>query len=114
MNALLWGLAFILIGSGIVGNYHFADKSVLIRSLSLLFLFGAALACAAMTTHGKKLTRFAQESRNELRKVVWPTRQETTQMTGIVLAVTFVIGLFLWGVDAILLKVVAWLTGYGA
>lgn len=114
MNALLWGIAFILIAASIYGNYYFSDQSLLLRVLGIIVLFGVALTAAAFTTHGKRLITFAQESRLEMRKVVWPTRQETAQMTGIVLLMVTIVGLSLWGIDAILLRLIGWLTGLGA
>jgi len=56
---------------------------------------------------------FVRGAQAELRKVVWPTKQETVQSTLVVIAMVTVMGLVLWGFDALLLRVVAWLTGYG-
>lgn len=114
MNALLWGVALLIIAAGLWGNHFYQEISLPIRAIGLVGVFIVALFCAALTTHGKKFIRFVQEARTELRKIVWPTRQETMQMSGIVLFVVSVVGIFLWGVDAILLKVVGWLTGLGA
>jgi len=57
---------------------------------------------------------FAKESRTEVRKVVWPTRQEANQTTLIVLAATLVMALILWGLDGIIVRVVGFITGIGA
>ena len=57
------------------------------------------------------LWRFLQETRGELRKVVWPTRRETVQTTLIVIVMALVSSLFLWGVDSMMLWIIKFLTG---
>lgn len=114
MNSLKWFLVFSLLAAGVIGNYHFSDHSLVVRLLAFLLVGGLAFFLALKTDSGKKLSRFALESKTELRKVVWPSRKETGQMALIVIAMVAVVGVFLWGVDALLLRVVAWLTGYGA
>lgn len=59
----------------------------------------------------RSIGRFLKDVRNELRKVAWPTRLETTQTTLIVMLMVLVSSLFLWGVDSIMLRIVRWLTG---
>lgn len=114
MNSFKWVIVVLLVILGVVGNFHFADKSLLIRVIGLLGLTTLAAVVALQTNNGKRFWRFAQDSRNELRKVVWPNRQETLRITLMVLGVVAIVGIILWGVDIILLKIVAWLTGYGA
>lgn len=115
MNSLKWAVVFALIALGVFGNYHFSDQSLMIRAGALVALGVVAIVVALQTENGKRFWQFALESRNELRKVVWPNRQETVQTTIMVLAVVFIVALILWGVDILLLKIVAWLTsGYGA
>lgn len=114
MNSLKWAIVFVLLALGVVGNYHFADQSLLIRAVSLFVLAVLAAGMALQTESGKRFWRFANEARTELRKVVWPNRQETIQTTAMVLGVVAIVGIILWGVDILLLKMVAWITGYGA
>nr|WP_237397867.1 MULTISPECIES: preprotein translocase subunit SecE [unclassified Gilliamella] len=67
-----------------------------------------------MTTNtGKSFLLFLQESRKELRKVVWPTRKETTQTTLLIAVITIVAGLVLWGMDSLFRSVVFYLTLIG-
>ncbi|WP_337166314.1 preprotein translocase subunit SecE, partial [Vibrio fluvialis] len=73
------------------------EMSVVVRAAGVVVLIAAALGVAATTTKGKAAISFAKESRMEVRKVVWPTRQETMQTTLIVLAVSIVMALVLWG-----------------
>ena len=70
-----------------------------------------AAGVAAVTGKGRQFLTFAKESRTEVRKVVWPTRQEATQTTLIIAVATAIIALLLWGMDAILVRIVGFLTG---
>ena len=63
------------------------------------------------TVKGRNAVDFAKESRTEVRKVVWPTRQEAVQTTGIVLVATLIMSLLLWGLDSVLFWVVGLITG---
>ena len=114
MNSLKWSLVGLLVVAALIGNYQFSDQSMLIRIIAMLLVLGTAFFIALKTPHGKKLTRFATDSKSELRKVVWPSRKETIQTTIIVMVMVTIASVFLWGVDALLLQLVAWITGYGA
>jgi len=65
------------------------------------------------TSVGQRFFAFSQESVTEARKVVWPTRKETLQMTGVVVAFAVVMALFLWMVDGVLMYLVKLLMGRG-
>ncbi len=106
-----WLGTFVLLAAAVVGNYLYGDVFVVIRALGVVLLIGAALGVAATTTKGKAAIIFAKESRMEVRKVIWPTRQETMQTTLIVLAVSIVMALALWGIDGIMVRLVALVTG---
>ena len=95
-NIALWGLVFILLAAAVVGNSVFAEKSLLIRVVAVVIAFAAAAVTALQTIQGKALLTFSRESIKEVRKVVWPTRQETIQTTLIIFAFTVVMGLFLF------------------
>ncbi len=103
--------AGLLIAAGIAGFYYFADSPTVVRVLSVLGGMGAAFAVAWYTTVGQRFFAFSQESVTEARKVVWPTRKETLQMTGVVVAFVIVMALFLWMVDGVLLWLVKLLMG---
>ncbi|WP_025621226.1 preprotein translocase subunit SecE, partial [Vibrio parahaemolyticus] len=103
--------AFVLAAAAVVGNYLYGEMSVVVRAAGVVVLIAAALGVAATTTKGKAAISFAKESRMEVRKVVWPTRQETMQTTLIVLAVSIVMALVLWGIDGIMVRLVALATG---
>ena len=99
-TAKLAAAALLLIG-GIFAFYFFADYSTLLRVLGLLIIGGAAAAIALQTQVGRQLWQFVGDARTEVRKVVWPTRQETTRMTWVVIAVVIIISLVLAGFDFI-------------
>jgi preprotein translocase subunit SecE len=68
---------------------------------------GAGAGFAWFSWYGREFWQFAQAARVELRKVVWPTRDETVKTTYVVFIFAIVMGLFFWGLDWIL----TWLTG---
>ncbi len=107
-----WIIAFALLAAAVVGNYLYGELSVVIRAVAVVVLIAAALGVTATTTKGKAAISFAQESRMEIRKVVWPTRQETMQTTLIVLAVCIVMALALWGIDGIMVTLINFVTGF--
>ncbi|MBD1583358.1 preprotein translocase subunit SecE [Pseudoalteromonas sp. S16_S37] len=111
MDMVKWLIAIALLTGAVVGNYLYADMSVLLRAVGVVVAIAAALGVAFTTEKGRTFIAFAKESRIEVRKVVWPTRQETTHTTFIVMAATVVMALILWGLDGILFRVVGFLTG---
>lgn len=111
MDAVKWLLAIALLGGAVVGNYMFEDQSVLVRAIGVVVAIAAGLGVAATTGKGREFLAFAKEARLEVRKVVWPTRQETQQTTLIVMVATVIMALILWGLDGILFRVVGFLTG---
>ena len=110
-NTLLWIIAVALIIVAAVGNTYFATQlSLVVRVLALVALGAGAVAAAALTNQGQKTIHFIKESRTELRKIIWPTRPEATQTTLIVIAMCVVVSLVLWGIDSIIVRLVAFLT----
>ena len=114
--------AFKLLGAGAIvlaalaAYYAFAAHSPLPWAkfagiIGLLIAAGIAVAVALKTEPGAETLEFVRGSRAELRKVVWPTRAETTQTTLIVIAMVVVMGLLLWLLDVLLLWLVRLLTG---
>lgn len=98
-------LALLIVGAGITGFYYFADEQMLLRVIGVLVSAIVAMVVVLQTTTGRSAWVFIQEARVEVRKVVWPTRKETVQMTLTVMAMTVVVALILWGFDSFL----AWL-----
>lgn len=102
LDLLKWLLVAALVVVGVVGNQYFSAEPILYRVLVLLVLAVVAAVVALQTTRGQAFSGLAKEARVEIRKVVWPTRQETTQTTLIVVAVVLVMALLLWGLDSLL------------
>jgi preprotein translocase subunit SecE len=99
LDGLKWLLVLLLVAAGIGGNLYYDDQSLLYRVLGLLVLAVIAIAIALQTAKGIAFWTLAKEARTEIRKVVWPTRQETVQTTFIVLAVVMIAALLLWLLD---------------
>jgi len=102
LDGLKWVVVVLLVAAGIGGNFYYADYSLLYRVLGLLALAVIAAFVAVQTVQGAAFWKLAKEARTEIRKVVWPTRQETTQTTLIVVAFVIVMALILWGLDTLL------------
>mgnify|MGYP006358811499 CR=1 FL=1 len=96
--------ALVLIAAGVAG-FYFLDQSPMIVRVAAV-LAGLAMGAGVFWTSepGKQFHVFAQESVGETKKVVWPTRKESLQMTGYVFAFVVVMALFLWLTD----KTVEW------
>lgn len=112
LNVVKWIITIALLVVAIGGNHYYTEQvSVLYRAIGVVILVGLAGFFAATTIKGKQFLSFAKESRTEVRKVVWPSRQEATQTTLIVVVATIVVALVLWGLDGILVRLVGFLTG---
>ena len=92
--------------SGLFSYYYYLQVSLPLRVLMVLGGLFVGTAIAMTSFQGKQLFSFIQSSRIEIRKVVWPTNQETSQTTIAVFVFTLVMGIFFWGLDSFLL----WLT----
>jgi preprotein translocase subunit SecE len=95
-------LAVLAVIAGIVGFYFLSDKPTVVRAGALVAGLLVAIAIAWTSAPGREFLGFARESVREAKKVVWPTRKETTQITAIVFAFVLVMAIFLWGTDKIL------------
>ena len=102
----------VLLG-GIFGYYDYSDVSVLVRAIGVLLALGVSTVIALQSIRGQVFVRFVQGARVELRKVVWPTREETIQTTITVLVFALIMGVFFWLLDMFLLYATRLLTGQG-
>jgi len=106
--------ALIAIG-GMFAFYALIDRQPLVvRILVLAAAFGAAVGVMWFTENGKTFLAFARESWEEAKRVVWPTRKETLQTTGVVFLFVFTMALFLWFIDTGLLWITQKLLGSGS
>jgi preprotein translocase subunit SecE len=108
---LKWLVAAVLLLAGLAANYYYSYQPWPLRLLGWIVLLGIIAAIVLQTLQGKQFIAFARESRMELRKVFWPTRQETVQTTLFVAAMVIVLALILWGIDSVLMWLIGWLTG---
>jgi preprotein translocase subunit SecE len=104
-------VAVLLAAAGVAGFYYLSQSPMILRVISVLAGFIAGGLVFWMSEPGKQFHGYAQESVAETKKVVWPTRKETLQTTGVVFAFVVVMALFLWAVDSSLLWVVKKLLG---
>lgn len=111
LDWLKWLAATILFIAGLVANYYYNYQPWPLRLLGWLALLAIIAGILLQTRYGKQALEFARESRTELRKVYWPTRQETMQTTLVVGAMVVVLALILWGLDGLLMWLIGWLTG---
>ena len=111
LETVKWLVVALLLLVAVVGNYYYREVTLPLRALAVVVVIAVAGAVALMTTKGKATVAFAREARTEVRKVIWPTRQETLHTTLIVAAVTAVMSLILWGLDGILVRLVSFITG---
>lgn len=111
LDWLKWLLVVVLVSAGVVGNWYFQDQALLYRVLGLVVLAGVAAMVAVQTERGRSAWQLMKDARNEIRRVVWPKRQETVQTTGIVLVLVVVFGLILWLLDTVLSWIVSSLIG---
>lgn len=103
----------VLIGS-LFAFYYYADASKLYRVVGMVVAVGVAAAISLQTEKGRQVSGFVRNAQIEVRKVVWPTRQETLQTTMFVMIVVIIFGFVLWGLDIVLSNLVQLLIGRGA
>jgi len=104
-------IALLLIAAGVVGYYALSDSAAVLRVLMVMFGVLAAAGVFWTSTPGKRFFGFSKDSVAEAKRVVWPTRKETMQTTGVVILFAVVMSLFLWAVDASLMAIVNLLMG---
>lgn len=113
LDIVKWVVTLVLLGGIVAANYIFEDVSVLIRAVVAVVAVGLAGFVASTTNKGNAFITFAKDARIEVRKVVWPTRQETTQTTIIVLIATAFMSLLLYLLDMAIVELVSLITGLG-
>ena len=102
LDNLKWLLALLVFGAAVVGNSYFVEVAFLYRVLGVVSLFIIGLVLISYTSFGSNSIKLMRESRTEIRKVVWPTRMETTQTFLVVFTSIVVLCLFFWGLESLL------------
>ena len=108
----IWLFIALLVASGVFGLSYFSIFSLPLKILAYILLASAALFLSYQTEQGKQAVALIRGASVELKKVIWPTQKETLQTAGIVLLMITIMGLFLWGLDAVLFKIMGLLTGH--
>ena len=100
LDGLKWLVVLAIVSGGIYANSYYAAIEPLFRALAGVLVVAVAIGVALQTEKGAWAWDLAKEARVEVRKVVWPTTQETTQTTLIVVGVVILVALILWGLDS--------------
>ncbi len=98
-DKLKFALALLLLVAGVTGFYLLAEQAMILRVLMVFAGLGLSAAVAWQTEPGRQFFVFANEATSEAKKVVWPTRKETLQTTGLVFAFVVIMAVFLWLTD---------------
>ena len=106
-------VAVLLIAAGIAGFYYFAEQALLYRVLGLLVVIAVSVFVALQTQMGMDAWSFGRSAILEVRKAVWPSRQETVQTTLLVMVMVIIMGLMLWLFDMFLGWAIKMLIGQG-
>ena len=107
-------VAIVIVTAGVAAFYVLANQAVWMRWLPVIGSLVLAAVVVAFSRYGSEFRRFVELARVELRKIVWPTRQETLQTTLVVFGFVIIAGLFFWALDWILALATRFLTGQGS
>ena len=111
LDSLKWLAALVIFAAGVGGNIYFSTEPTIYRFAGVIVLSIVAILIGLQTAQGKSFTEFFKAARVELKKIVWPTQQETLQSTIAVVLVVFAMSILLWGLDSLLSYLVALLLG---
>ncbi len=111
IDVLLWILIIVLVCVALAIDYYFSEITWSLRLAGWIILACLLVFLILRTSKGKQMWKFAKQARIEMRKVVWPTRQDTVRATAIIALLVLVTALILWGMDSVLLWFIGLLTG---
>ena len=106
-------VAVLIVIAGVAGYYVLAAQAAWLRWVAVIASLVLAAVVATFSRYGLEFRHFVALSRIELRKIVWPTRDETLKTTGVVLLFVAVAGVFFWVLDLVLAWATKTLTGQG-
>jgi preprotein translocase subunit SecE len=112
-DSIKLGGAALIIVAAVGAFYYYGEQPLFLRVLGLLIAAGLALIVALQAEAGRNFANFVLQARDEVRKVVWPTRKETVQTTMVIIATVLVVAVLLWLMDMVLLWGARLLTGHG-
>ncbi len=110
-DSVLMTLSILVLFAGIVAFYWYDEQALFIRVAMVIAGLAAATGLMWFSWYGREFWQFALAARIELRKVVWPEREETIKMTYIVFGFAVLMGLFFWGLDWVLTLLTRLLSG---
>jgi len=110
-DTALMTLSVLVLLAGIVGFYWFDEDALPLRLGMVVGGLVVAGGLLWISWYGREFRQFAQAARVDLRKVVWPSREDTVRTTIMVIAFAIMMGLFFWILDMILTWMIRWLTG---
>jgi len=102
LDWLKWLVVGSLLVAGVFGNWYYQNEFLLARVVGLLVAAVLAGYIAVLTERGARIWNLMKEARVEVRRVVWPSNQETTQTTLIVIVIVIIFALIMWGLDSLL------------
>lgn len=102
LDWLKWLVVGALLVAGVFGNWYYQGEFLLVRVIGLLVAAAVAGYIAVKTERGARIWNLMKEARVEVRRVVWPSNQETTQTTLIVIVIVIIFALIMWGLDSLL------------
>ena len=103
----------LVLAAGVAAFYLFGTLPIWLRWIIVLAALVLGALVSLQSHQGKIFWAFVQASRIELRKVVWPDRQETLQVTLVVFVMIIVLSLFFWALDSLLGVITRWLAAGG-
>jgi preprotein translocase subunit SecE len=107
-------VAILIAVAGVAGYYVLASQPTWLRWIAVVVSLVLAAVVVGFSRYGSEFRRFVELARIELRKVVWPTRQETLQTTLVVFVFVAIAGVFFWALDLVLAWATKFLTGQGS
>jgi preprotein translocase subunit SecE len=113
LDAAKLAAGVLIVAAGVAAFYLLSAQPIWLRWIIVLAGVVVGALVSLQSFQGKTFWAFVQSSRIELRKVVWPNRQETIQVTIVVFVMVVVLSLFFWGLDSLLALLTRWLTGNG-
>ena len=105
-NYIRWIVGLAVVGLAVYGNSYYFQEPLLYRVIGVIVLSSLGLFILTTTQEGKEALKTVIDSRTEIRRVVWPTRMETTQTFMVVFGSIIVLCLFFWALESLL----SWLT----
>ena len=102
LDWLKWLVVGGLLVASVFGNWYYQGEFLLVRVIGLLVAAAIASYAAVQTERGARIWILMKEARVEVRRVVWPSNQETTQTTLIVIVIVIIFALIMWGLDSLL------------